>query len=194
MTKKHKFIDERQHVRTAYMNITYLQFPRKQANIIENTIFKVCKLHLQPTNKSRWEQYFELNRRITKMQKHTIVDMFRHRPTFHKFVQTTTRHLYCTRYDTMVMCKMLKHRQDRQGGAPSETSKHIRSEAYKQLEEEIAKEFQISGIDMGAFPACIKCRTNKFIESDTRQTRSADEGSTVFLRCTQCRSDWWKWG
>ena len=36
---------------------------------------------------------------------------------------------------------------------------------------------------------CRKCKSNKVI-MDTRQTKTCDEGSTVFAMCTNCKNSW----
>lgn len=62
-------------------------------------------------------------------------------------------------------------------------------EAYNKLKEE-QDEFLNNPIDVveGAL-RCFKCHSNRTI-TFTRQTRSSDEGTTVFVQCIACKNSW----
>lgn len=65
----------------------------------------------------------------------------------------------------------------------SEFITSLRLEDYIKESERITASFVISDI------ACKKCRAFT-VEITEKQTRSGDEGATVFYRCTSCGTKW----
>ena len=63
----------------------------------------------------------------------------------------------------------------------------------KSLYQTIVKELEDACTENGTddfTPACRKCKSNKFVEFEAKQTRSADEGMTIEYECTRCKIKW----
>lgn len=47
-----------------------------------------------------------------------------------------------------------------------------------------------SGSDETLRVCCRNCKTSDFVQYTIQQTRSSDEGSTIFFSCTRCNARW----
>jgi len=71
---------------------------------------------------------------------------------------------------------------------PEQEEEHCRR---RNKESELVRKFdkqQTSGDAECMYP-CIRCKS-KYVDYTERQTRSADEPMTVFLRCLNCEKRW----